>query len=117
MSIRYITAGESHGKMLVGIIENIPAGLGIDTAFVNSELARRMQGFGRGGRMKIERDEVEFVTGVRAHKSLGSPITALVYNRDYENWQTVMGASATETDKRTVSSVRPGHADLSGSIK
>ena len=114
--IRYATAGESHGKMLVGIIENVPAGLEIDGDFVDGELARRMLGLGRGARMQIESDSAEFVTGVRAHKSLGSPITALVYNRDYKNWERTIGANATEKDRR-VTAVRPGHADLSGVIK
>lgn len=114
--IEYITAGESHGKMLVGMIKNIPSGLFIDGEFVNSELARRMLGLGRGARMKIENDKAEFVTGVRAHKSLGSPITALIYNNDFKNWERTMGADATETDRR-VTAVRPGHADLSGVIK
>lgn len=114
--IEYITAGESHGKMLVGILKNVPSGLRIDGEFVNSELARRMLGLGRGARMKIENDKAEFVTGVRAHKSLGSPITALVYNNDYKNWERTIGADATETDRR-VTAVRPGHADLSGVIK
>lgn len=117
MAIRYITAGESHGKMLVGMLENIPAGLYIDDEFVNGELARRMQGFGRGGRMKIERDAAEFVTGVRAHKTLGSPMTVIIYNRDFENWSDIMGFGAAKTDERRVTAVRPGHADLSGVIK
>ncbi|MCM1368133.1 MAG: chorismate synthase [Roseburia sp.] len=114
--IEYITAGESHGKMLVGIIKNIPSGLYIDGEFVNGELKRRMLGLGRGARMKIEDDKAEFVTGVRAHMSLGSPITALIHNNDYKNWERTMGADATETDRR-VTAVRPGHADLSGVIK
>ena len=117
MAIEYSTAGESHGKMLVGIIENIPSGLFIDNVFVNGELDRRRLGYGRGGRMKIERDRAEFVTGVRGHYSLGSPITALIYNRDFENWQNVMGADANNTDERALTAVRPGHADLSGVFK
>lgn len=117
MAIRYITSGESHGKMLVGTIENIPAGLVIDDKFVNGELARRMLGFGRGGRMKIERDVAEFVTGVRGRISLGSPITAIIYNKDFENWAGVMGYDAENIGERTVTAVRPGHADLSGAIK
>ena len=114
--IRYTTSGESHGKALVGIIENIPAGLLIDESFVNNELKRRMLGLGRGARMNIEDDVAEFVTGVRAHKSIGSPITALVYNADHKNWQRTVGADATEKD-RAVTAVRPGHADLSGAVK
>lgn len=117
MAIKYSTAGESHGKLLVGLIENIPSGLFIDEAFVNGELDRRRLGYGRGGRMKIESDVAEFVTGVRGHHSIGSPITELIYNRDFENWRDVMGADATHTDERVLTAVRPGHADLSGVIK
>ncbi len=115
--IEYVTAGESHGEMLVGIIKNVPAGLVIDNAFIDGELARRMRGFGRGGRMKIERDAARFVTGVRAHVTLGSPITAIIVNRDFENWKDVMGENATATGERKLTAVRPGHADLSGVIK
>ncbi len=115
--IEYLTAGESHGKMLVGIIKNIPAGLFIDSEFVDGELSRRMLGYGRGARMKIESDRAEFVTGVRAHRSLGSPITALIQNRDYENWKNIMGADATDLESKKLTAVRPGHADLSGVIK
>lgn len=117
--IEYITAGESHGPMLVGIIKNLPAGLAIDKTFIDGELARRMLGFGRGGRMKIERDAAEFVTGVRGGKTLGSPLTAIIYNRDHENWKDVMGFAATDDGmaSRRVTAVRPGHADLSGSVK
>ncbi len=115
--IKYITAGESHGEMLVGIIENVPAGLTIDNDFVNGELTRRMQGYGRGGRMKIERDRAAFVTGVRAHVTMGSPVTAIIRNADFENWKDVMGENATAVDKKILTAVRPGHADLSGAIK
>ncbi|MCH5162921.1 MAG: chorismate synthase [Clostridiales bacterium] len=115
--MEYVTAGESHGEMLVGIVKNIPAGLTIDNAFVDGELARRMSGFGRGGRMKIERDRARFVTGVRAHTSLGSPITAIIENKDHENWKTVMGENATDLGEKKLTAVRPGHADLSGVLK
>ncbi len=115
--IKYTTAGESHGKMLVGIIENVPAGLYIDGGSINGELKRRMLGLGRGARMKIESDSAEFVTGVRAHMSLGGPITAVIENKDFKNWERVMGADAVDTDERTLTAVRPGHADLSGVIK
>ena len=110
--IRYATAGESHGKMRVGIIENVPAGLEIDGDFVDGELARRMLGLGRGARMQIESDSAEFVTGVRAHKSLGSPITALVYNRDYKNWERTIGANATEKDRRVTAVRQIGRAHV-----
>ncbi|MCH5351632.1 MAG: chorismate synthase [Clostridiales bacterium] len=117
--IEYITAGESHGPMLVGIIKNIPAGLTVDKAFIDGELSRRMLGFGRGGRMKIERDTAEFVTGVRGGKTLGSPLTAIINNRDHENWKDIMGFAATKEGMATkrVTAVRPGHADLSGAVK
>lgn len=119
MAIEYVTAGESHGKMLVGIIKNIPVGLYIDKAFIDGELARRQSGYGRGGRMKIETDKAEFVTGVRAHKSIGGPITAVIENKDHANWTGAMGENATEAGmaEKRVSAVRPGHADLSGVIK
>lgn len=115
--IEYVTAGESHGKMLVGILKNVPAGLNIDNSFINGELKRRMSGFGRGARMRIESDTAEFVTGVRAHISLGSPITAIIYNRDHENWKSIMGEDATDTAAKKLTAVRPGHADLSGVVK
>lgn len=115
--IHYVTAGESHGKMLVGILENIPAGLEIDEEFVNNELKRRTLGYGRGARMRIESDKAEFVTGVRAGMTLGSPIAAIIQNKDFDNWRDVMGAYATKTDERTLTAVRPGHADLSGAVK
>lgn len=117
--IEYVTAGESHGPMLVGVIKNIPAGLVIDKAFVDGELARRMLGFGRGGRMKIERDTAEFVTGVRGGITLGGPITAIIKNRDFENWKDITGFDATELgmEQKRVTAVRPGHADLSGAVK
>ncbi len=117
--IEYITAGESHGEMLIGIIKNMPAGLFIDAEFVNGELSRRMSGFGRGGRMKIERDRARFVAGVRGGYTLGSPIAAIIENKDFENWRGVMGFDATPElmASRAVTAVRPGHADLSGVIK
>lgn len=118
-SIQYITAGESHGRMLVGIIKNVPAGLTVDKAFIDGELARRMLGFGRGGRMKIERDAAEIVAGVRAHKSLGSPIAVLIENKDHENWKDIMGADAPDAGNadKLVTAVRPGHADITGAVK
>lgn len=118
-TIEYITAGESHGRMLVGIIKNVPAGLTVDKEFIDGELARRMLGFGRGGRMKIERDAAEIVAGVRAHKSLGSPIAVLIENKDHENWKDIMGADATDAGNadKLVTAVRPGHADVTGAVK
>ena len=106
MRIRYITAGESHGKALVSIIEGIPKGLSLDTAFINKELARRMKGFGRGKRMLIENDKVEILSGIRKGKTLGSPIALVIKNRDFK----------IET-LPPISCPRPGHADLAGALK
>lgn len=117
----FITAGESHGKGLVAIIEGLPAGLLIDPAFINRELWRRQQGYGRGGRMKIESDEVEIISGVRHGKTLGTPVSLLIRNRDFENWQDVMSSEprefADEKRARKVTRPRPGHTDLAGGLK
>lgn len=116
--LRYLTAGESHGKCLTAIIEGLPSGVELDEAFINSRLARRQQGYGRGGRMAIERDTVEITAGVRHGKTLGSPVCLVVKNRDYENWEKIMGAFASgQADEKTVTKPRPGHADLAGAIK
>ena len=120
MTFRFTTAGESHGRGLVGILEGIPAGLPVSAERINAELKRRMGGYGRGARMKIESDQIEWLAGVRAGETLGSPITMLVWNRDWEHWQDVMApeadAPATER-RRQVTRPRPGHADLAGSLK
>ena len=120
MTFRFTTAGESHGRGLVGILEGIPAGLPISAERINAELKRRMGGYGRGARMKIESDQIEWLAGVRAGETLGSPIAMLVWNRDWEHWQDVMApeadAPATER-RRQVTRPRPGHADLAGSLK
>ncbi|ADO44621.1 chorismate synthase [Hydrogenobacter thermophilus TK-6] len=118
MPIRFLTAGESHGKAVVCILEGIPANLDISTEYINRELERRQRGYGRGGRMKIEKDSVEILSGVRFGKTLGSPIAMLVQNRDWENWQEKMAIEG----KRPEGAVpftrpRPGHADLVGGIK
>ena len=121
MTIRFTTAGESHGKALLAILEGIPAGLELVAEDVDSELRRRMAGYGRGARMKIESDAVEFLSGVRAGEALGSPIGMLVRNRDWENWEDVMAAEPdTDPDtprRRRVLRPRPGHADLVGVLK
>ena len=120
MFFRFTTAGESHGKALVAIIEGLPAGLPIDVGAINHELWRRQQGYGRGGRMKIETDTVEIVSGVRHGKTLGSPIALTIENRDFVHWQDVMSSEALETEPknpRTVTRPRPGHADLAGGQK
>lgn len=115
--IEYVTAGESHGKAIIAVITNVPSKLGIDFEFVNSELARRRLGYGRGKRMSIETDTVEFLSGVRGGYTLGSPITMLIPNNDFDNWKGITGANATRLNERTLTAVRPGHADLSGMIK
>ena len=115
---RFLTAGESHGKCLTAIIEGIPAGFEISEDFINSELKRRQGGYGRGGRMKIESDTVEITSGVRFGKTLGSPITLVVKNRDFENWQKIMSTNPDDfTDEKSFTKYRPGHADFAGSIK
>ena len=124
MTFRVTTAGESHGRGLVAIREGIPAGLPLAADRVNAELKRRMGGYGRGARMKIEADQIEWLAGVRAGETLGSPIAMLVWNRDWEHWQDVMAPEADATGgggggerRRQVTRPRPGHADLAGSLK
>ena len=120
MTFRFTTAGESHGRGLVAILEGIPAGLPLSAERVNVELQRRQGGYGRGARMKIEADRIEWLAGVRAGETIGSPIALLVWNRDWEHWQDVMApeadAPATER-RRQVTRPRPGHADLAGVLK
>ena len=115
--IRYLTAGESHGKTLVVIIEGFPSNLRIDIDKINEELVRRQGGYGRGGRMKIEKDTVEIVSGVRFGKTTGSPISVLVKNRDWENWGTKMSVEPVEEEIEKIVIPRPGHADLVGVTK
>ena len=122
MPIRFVTAGESHGPALVSVLEGVPAGLPLLAANVNADLARRQQGYGRGRRMQIERDDVEFLSGVRAGETLGSPVAMLIRNRDWKNWQEIMDPAPRDADadgarKRAVHRPRPGHADLSGLLK
>lgn len=115
---RFLTAGESHGKCLTAIIEGLPAGLNIDIDFINSELKRRQQGYGRGARMQIESDTVEIMSGVRFGKTLGSPITLVVKNRDFESWKKIMSVAPEDvTDEKAFSTFRPGHADYAGCVK
>ncbi|MFN2400187.1 MAG: chorismate synthase [Gemmatimonadaceae bacterium] len=119
--LRFTTAGESHGPALVSILEGMPAGLPLLAEHVNSELARRQQGYGRGRRMQIESDAVEFLSGVRAGETIGSPIAMLIRNRDWENWRDVMDSAPHDGDpgarRRAVTRPRPGHADLTGALK
>ncbi len=121
MGLRFTTAGESHGRGLVAIVEGLPAGLAISAEQVNRELSRRMQGYGRGARMKIEQDRIEWISGIRAGETLGSPVAVLVPNRDWANWEDVMAhepaADTGEVRRRRVARPRPGHADLSGILK
>ena len=120
MTLRFTTAGESHGRGLVAILEGIPAGLPISAARVDAELKRRMAGYGRGARMKIESDQIEWLAGVRAGETLGSPIAMVIWNRDWEHWQDVMAPEADapgETRRRQLTRPRPGHADLVGVLK
>ncbi len=119
MHLRFTTAGESHGKALVVIVEGIPAGLPITADAVDRDLGRRMQGYGRGARMKIEQDRIEWLSGIRAGETLGSPIAMLIQNRDWTNWEDVMAAEGEpgELRRRRVTRPRPGHADLVGVLK
>jgi chorismate synthase len=117
---RFTTAGESHGRALVAIIEGLPAGLPIDIDRVNRELWRRQQGYGRGARMKIEQDRIEILSGVRHGLTLGSPLAVMIENKDWQNWQEVMASEARELapeKSRRVKRPRPGHADLAGGLK
>src|SRR5690349_6974376 len=122
MTLRFTTAGESHGQALVSILEGMPAGVPLLAADVDVELSRRQQGYGRGRRMQIEKDTVEFLSGVRAGETIGAPIAMLIRNRDWKNWQEIMDpAPIAGVDpgarKRAVTRVRPGHADLTGILK
>ncbi len=114
MGIRFVTAGESHGPGLTAIVEGIPAGLELDRAALDRDMARRQLGHGRGGRMKIESDAVEIRSGVRHGRTLGSPIAILVDNRDYANWEERMSPWPVDADVEEVHLPRPGHADLAG---
>lgn len=120
MQFKFTTAGESHGRALVAIIEGLPAGLEIDLEKINFELWRRQQGYGRGGRQKIEKDEIKILSGVRHGKTLGSPIAIIIENRDFVHWEEIMSSEKLETqpkNPRIVSRPRPGHADLAGGQK
>ncbi len=118
MPIRFLTAGESHGRALLCILEGIPANLELSSEYINRELQRRQKGYGRGGRMKIESDRVEFLSGLRFGKTLGSPISMAIWNKDWENWSDKMAYEG-EAPESVVpfSRPRPGHADLAGGIK
>jgi chorismate synthase len=116
--IRFSTAGESHGEALVALISGLPAGVPVDIDFVNRELWRRQQGYGRGGRMKIETDKIHVLSGVRHGKTIGSPIAIEIVNRDWKNWEEKLPVEAGDPAKhQAVASPRPGHADLAGALK
>jgi len=120
MHLRFATAGESHGKALVALVEGLPAGLPVSADWVDRDLLRRMQGYGRGARMKIEQDRIEWLAGIRAGETLGSPVAMLIPNRDWANWEDVMAHEAAdpgELRRRRVTRPRPGHADLVGVLK
>jgi len=116
--LRFSTAGESHGESLIALLSGMPAGVPIDEAQVNRDLWRRQQGYGRGGRMRIETDTAHFLSGVRHGKTIGSPIAIEIENRDWKNWTEVLPVGAGDPAKhKAVASPRPGHADLAGALK
>lgn len=120
--MRFLTAGESHGKGIVSIIDGYPSGVGIDKGFLNAELSRRQKGYGRGKRMSIENDIVEIISGIRKGKSTGAPVSFIVSNRDWRNWKDIMdvgpvsGAGGSDSGIRLLNP-RPGHADINGYLK
>src|SRR5437660_3924314 len=116
--LRYFTAGESHGEALVAFISGLPAGLKVNQAFLDRDLWRRQQGYGRGVRMKIERDRARIVAGVRQPQTIGSPVAILLENKDWKNWQESLPVAEGDPAKhKRVGSPRPGHADLAGALK
>jgi chorismate synthase len=117
MSIRFVTAGESHGKSVIAIIEGIPAGLNVNSEDIDVELARRQKGYGRGVRMRIETDYAEVISGLRHARTLGSPIAVCITNKDWENWTNIMSPISVDIDGKILTRPRPGHADLAGLMK
>ena len=116
--LRFFTAGESHGEALVALISGLPAGVPVDQDFVNHELWRRQQGYGRGGRMRIEKDEAHILSGVRHGKTIGSPIAMTLANKDWKNWEQILPVESGDPSMhKAVASPRPGHADLAGALK
>src|ERR1700712_3043811 len=116
--LRFSTAGESHGESLVALVSGLPAGVPLDQAFLDHELWRRQQGYGRGGRMRIERDAAHILSGVRHGKTIGSPIAMTLANNDWKNWTEILPVEAGDASKhKAVASPRPGHADLAGGLK
>jgi chorismate synthase len=116
--LRFSTAGESHGEALIALVQGLPAGLEVDQAFIDRELWRRQQGYGRGGRMRIETDTAHILSGVRHGRTIGAPVAMQIANRDWKNWEEILPVGAGDPTKhKAVASPRPGHADLSGSLK
>jgi chorismate synthase len=116
--LRLSTAGESHGESLIALLQGLPAGLAIEQSFIDRELWRRQQGFGRGGRMRIEQDTAHILSGIRHGKTIGAPIAIEIKNRDWKNWEEILPVGAGDLSKhKAVASPRPGHADLAGSLK
>ncbi|HKV28111.1 MAG TPA: chorismate synthase [Candidatus Acidoferrales bacterium] len=118
--LRFFTAGESHGQALIAWISGLPAGVPVELEFVNREMHRRQLGFGRGGRQKIEKDQADFLSGVRHGKTIGAPIAIRIENRDWKNWENALpveDADGAEDAQRRLTSPRPGHADLAGALK
>ena len=118
--LRFQTAGESHGQALVALLSGLPAGMRVDFAYVDRELKRRMGGYGRGGRMKIESDTAQFLSGVHHGQTVGSPITLLIENRDWSKWKEALAVEdrpETRAQYKPLSPPRPGHADLAGCLK
>jgi len=126
MKLRFLTAGESHGKCLTAIVEGMVSGLDININKINDELKRRQQGKGRGGRMQIETDIIEILSGVRFGKTTGAPISMIIKNKDFENWKIPMSIEKVDlndieikklVEAKKITNVRPGHADLAGALK
>ena len=116
--LRFLTAGESHGPELIAIVEGVPAGFEVDLARINHHLARRQKGYGRGGRMLIEKDEVRPVSGIRFGRTMGSPVTFIIVNRDFKNWEKRMSTDPADAgEAKVITRPRPGHADLTGVLK
>src|SRR5882724_709892 len=115
--LRFETAGESHGECLVATLTGLPAGIPISLSAINRELWRRQQGYGRGGRMKIETDTAEIVAGVRHSHTIGSPIAIIIRNADWKNWTEILPVEGANENQKPVTRPRPGHADLAGAIK
>ncbi len=117
--LRFVTSGESHGKCLTGVLEGLPSGLPVDVDFVNLQLHRRQLGYGRGGRMQIERDRIDITAGVRHGRTLGSPVSFVIWNKDWEHWQVAMSSEpvAEGANIRSITRPRPGHVDLAGALK